>query len=95
MESFYKVVGHVDHTVYMLKVHKIAVDLLAQGEVFNVHMPRAWGWLLGIAHGCAGIVVFIENSGYLLWDVEIPYNITDIENHFAGVIGGYKFSLSG
>ncbi len=94
-ERFGKVIGNVDGGVDWFQVDEVARDPIAQCKVFDINMPGGSRRLLGTAHGCTPIVVFVHNGCSLLWDVEVPEDATDKERHAADVAGSHKLCLGG
>jgi hypothetical protein len=94
-ERFGKVISNVDGGVDLFQVDEVAFHPIAQCEVFDINMLGASRRLLGIAHGCTPIVVFVRNGCSHLWDVEVPKDAEDKERHAANITGSHKLCFGG
>jgi hypothetical protein len=94
-ESFCEVVGHVDLSIDLFEVQKIALDPFAKKEVLDVHMASPWCWLLSITHSCTSVIVLVDYRGRLLWNSEVPNNASNKQYHFTCVISRHELCLGG
>ena len=86
-------IGQIDGCVDTLQMEEVPFNPFTQGEVFDVNVPSPRGWFLGIAHGGASIVIFVEDCGCFLWNIQIPKNTSDEEYHLACVVRSHEFGF--
>jgi hypothetical protein len=94
LEGFGEVVGHVDGGVNPIEEDEVLFNPFTQGEVFYVNVLGPRGWFLSVSHGGTSIIIFVENGGGFLGNVEIPKYAPDKKYHLTRVVGCHKFCLS-
>ena len=65
------------------KMDKVLFNPLTQDVVLNVNVASARGRFPCVGHTRASIIVFVRNSGRLLWDSKIPKNTAAEEEEAA------------
>ena len=79
---FCEVICHVEFCVHPFQANQVTLNSFAEYIVFNIHMADAGGWLSGVGHSSACIVILIYHRCGTLWDSEVPENTPTEVDHF-------------